>query len=207
MKIGVLGTGEVGQTIARKLSVLGHDVFMGSRTATNDKAQAFAGEAGGKAGIFADAIRHGEWIFVCVDGAHTIDVLKSAGQEGLDGKIVIDISNLPIPDPSETGSLGLTVQRTFPGARVVKTLNCVSAELMTDPARLPGNHTVFVSGDDAAAKAAIVDMLKSFGWTSIIDLGGIASARGPEHFVALWVTIYEAFGITDFNFAFLRGND
>jgi len=103
-------------------------------------------------------------------------------------------------------TLGQTVQRTFPGARVVKTLNCVSAELMTDPARLPGNHTVFVSGDDAAAKAAVVDMLRSFGWTSIVDLGGIASARGPEHFVALWVTIYEAFGITDFNFALLRGD-
>lgn len=207
MKIGVLGTGEVGQTIARKLAALNHDVFMGSRTATNDKAQAFAGEAGGKAGIFADAIRHGEWIFVCVDGAHTIDVLRSAGPEALDGKIIIDISNLPIPDPSETGSLGQTIQRTFPGARVVKTLNCVSAGLMTDPARLPGDHTVFVSGDDAAAKATIAGMLKSFGWKSIVDLGGIESARGPEHFVALWISIYEAFGTTDFNFAFLRGSD
>lgn len=206
MKIGVLGTGDVGQTLARKLAALGHDVFMGSRTATNENALAFASEAGGQAGKFADAIRHGEWIFVCVDGAHTIATLQSAGQGALDGKIVIDISNLPIPDPSETGSLGMTVQRTFPGARVIKTLNCVSAELMTDPARLPGNHTVFVSGDDSEAKATVVDMLKGFGWQSIVDLGGIATARGPEHFVALWIAIYEAFGITNFNFALLRGD-
>lgn len=206
MKIGILGTGEVGQTLARKLAANGHDVLMGARSATNEKALGFARETGSKSGIFADAIRHGEWIFVCVDGAHTVETLHSAGPGALDGKIVIDISNLPSPDPSEKGSLGLTVQRTFPKARVVKTLNCVSAELMTNPARLPGNHTVFVSSDDAEAKAAVVGMLDGFGWKSIVDLGGIASARGPEHFVTLWVKIYEAFGITDFNFAFLRGN-
>ncbi|WP_240233171.1 NADPH-dependent F420 reductase [Devosia lacusdianchii] len=205
MKIGVLGTGEVGQALARKLASDGHDVLMGARSATNEKAQAFARDTGNKAGAFADAIRHGEWLFVCVDGAHTIETLRSAGPDALDGKIVIDISNLPVPDPSDKGSLGLTVQRTFPNARVVKTLNCVSAELMTDPARLPGNHTVFVSSDDAEAKAAVVDLLAGFGWKSIVDLGGIASARGPEHFVALWVEIYGALGITDFNFAFLRG--
>jgi predicted dinucleotide-binding enzyme len=205
MKIGVLGTGDVGQTIARKMVSLGHDVFMGSRTPTNEKALGFAEETGGKGGIFADAIRHGEWIFVCVDGAYTIEVLKTAGPDALDGKVVIDISNLPVPDSSEKGSLGLTVQQTFPKARVVKTLNCVSAELMTDPAKLPGDHTVFVSGDDAQAKGEVVELLDSFGWTSIVDLGGIASARGPEHFTVLWVEIYKALGITDFNFAFIRG--
>lgn len=205
MKIGVLGTGEVGQTIARKLAADGHDVFMGARSATNEKAAAFAREAGGRAGTFIEAMRHGEWIVVCIDGAYTIETLQSAGPNALDGKLIIDISNLPIPDPSETGSLGLAVQRAFPKARVVKTLNCVSAELMTDPARLPGNHSVFVSGDDIDARKSVIELLESFGWQSIIDLGGIESARGPEHFVALWMEIYKAMGITDFNFAFLRG--
>lgn len=207
MKIGVLGTGEVGQTLARKLASLGHDVLMGARSASNEKAAAFAREVGGSAGNFVDAMRHGEWIFVCIDGAYTIATLQAAGAGALDGKLVIDISNLPVPDPSETGSLGLSVQRAFPGARVVKTLNCVSAEFMTDPSLLAGNHTVFVSGDDAGAKQAVTDMLASFGWRSIVDLGGITSARGPEHFVALWVEINKALGITDFNFAFLRGSN
>lgn len=205
MKVGILGTGDVGQVLARRLAADGHDVLMGARSPTNGKAAAFATETGSRAGVFADAIRHGDWIFVCVDGSHTIASLGSAGAEALDGKLVVDISNLPIPDPDAAGSLGLSVQQAFPRARVVKTLNCVSAELMTDPTRLPGNHAVFVSGNDSAAKAAIVEMLRGFGWTAIIDLGGIETARGPEHLVALWVEINKAFGITDFNFAFLRG--
>ena len=205
MKIGILGTGDVGQALARKLASLGHDVLMGARSASNDKAAAFAREAGGSAGTFIDAMAHGEWIFVCIDGAYTIATLQSAGAGALDGKLIVDISNLPLPDPSETGSLGLSVQRAFPKARVVKTLNCVSAELMTEPARLPGDHTVFVSGDDAAAKAEVTDMLAGFGWKSIVDLGGIESARAPEQFVTLWIAINKALGITDFNFALLRG--
>lgn len=205
MKIGILGTGQVGQVIARRLAADGHDVLMGARSASNENAAVFARDTGGKSGSFADAIRHGDWIFVCVDGSHSVETLRSAGSDGIDGKLVIDISNLPIPDPSPTGSLGLTLQTAFPRARVVKTLNCVSAEFMTEPARLPGAHSVFVSGNDDQAKAAVSNMLKGFGWESIIDLGGIETARGPEHFVALWVEINKALGITDFNFAFLRG--
>ena len=166
MKIGVLGTGDVGQTIARKMASLGHDVFMGSRSETNKDALAFAKETGSKSGTFIDAIHHGEWVFVAIDGAYTVETLKSAGKGALDGKIVVDISNLPIPDPSEKGSLGLTVQQTFPKARVVKTLNCVSAEFMTDPAKLPGDHTVFVSSDDAKAKAEVVDTAREL-WLEI----------------------------------------
>lgn len=206
MKIGVLGTGEVGQVMARRLAADGHDVLMGARSATNANAAAFARDTGAGAGTFAQAILHGEWILVCVDGSYTVETLNAAGRAALDGKLVIDMSNLPVPDPSESGSLGLSVQSAFPNALVVKTLNCVSAEFMTDPQHLPGNHTVFVSGNDAAAKRIVIDMLEGFGWQSIVDLGGIETARGPEHFVALWVEINKALGITDFNFALLRGS-
>jgi len=213
MKIGVLGTGEVGQAIGGKLVELGHDVMMGARSADNEKVLAFAARTGGRAGSFADAAAHAEMIVHCSRGASALDVLHAAGAENLRGKVLIDVS-LPLDFSagfppslfvSNTDSLGEMIQRAFPEARVVKTLNTVNNRIMIDPARLPGRHTMFVSGNDSAAKGKVMDLLRSFGWQSILDLGDIMTARGTEQFLPLWIRLYSALGTPEFNIAVVSG--
>ena len=211
MKIGVLGTGVVGQTIAAKLVELGHDVMMGARAADNEKVLGFASRTGGRAGTFIEAARHGEIVFNCLRGDVSIDVLTAASAE-LDGKILIDISNPldfskgapPTLSISNTDSLGEVIQRGLPNTRVVKTLNTMNAANMVDPGRVPGPHAVFVSGNDKPAKGKVMDILRSFGWRDIIDLGDISSARGPEQFLPLWLRLWGALGTGEFNIAVMR---
>jgi hypothetical protein len=212
MKIGVLGTGMVGQAIASKLQSLGHDVMMGARKSDNEKAIAFKVRTGGRAGDFAAAARHGEAIFNCTRGDASIAVLRSAGAANLRGKIVVDISNPldlskglpPVLAISNTDSLGEAIQREFPESRVVKTLNTVTAALMVEPRKLSGAHAVFVSGNDLAAKAAVTEFLHAFGWTTIIDLGDITSARGPEQYLPLWLRLMHNLDTAEFNIAIVR---
>lgn len=214
MKIGVLGTGSVGDAIASKLASLGHDVMMGSRTANNDKAVAWVAKQGGnaKAGTFADAAAHGEWIFVCTAGHGTLDALAAAGADRLRGKIVVDISNPldfskgmpPRLFTPQDDSLGEQVQRAHPEAKVVKTLNTINANVMVDPARVPGDHDVFVAGNDAGAKAEVTALLKELGWRCVLDLGGIESARVAEAHVLLWVKLWAIVGSPDFNIHVVR---
>jgi len=211
MKIGVLGTGVVGQAIGGKLVSLGHDVMMGARAADNEKVVGFAQRTGGKAGTFGDAIRHGELIINGTRGDGSVAAIRQ-GEQWLEGKTLIDISNPldfsrgfpPSLSVSNTDSLGETIQREFPQARVVKSLHTVTAAIMIDPAKIAGNHTVFVSGNDAAAKGQAMDLLRSFGWQSIIDLGDITTARGTEQYVALWVRLLGALGTAEFNIAVLK---
>lgn len=211
MKIGVLGTGVVGQAIGGKLVELGHEVMMGARAAGNGKVLGFAARTGGKAGTFAEAARHGEIVFNCLRGDVALDVL-TAVSDALDGKILVDISNPldfsggapPALSVSNTDSLGEMIQRGLPGTRVVKTLNTVNAAIMVDPARIPGRHAVFVSGNDKPAKGKVMDILRGFGWREIIDLGDIGSARGPEQFLPLWLRLWGALGTGEFNIAVMR---
>jgi predicted dinucleotide-binding enzyme len=212
MRFGVLGTGEVGQAIGAKLVSLGHDVMMGARSAQNEKVLGFAGRTGGKAGTFRDAAAHGEVVVQCSRGNVAVEVLRQAGAENLDGKILIDVS-LPLDfsagfPPSlfvqNTDSLGETIQREFPGAKVVKTLNTMNHAIMVDPRKLPGTTSVFVSGNDKAAKGRVMDLLRAFGWVSIIDLGDITTARGTEMLLPLWVRLYSALGTPDFNIAVVK---
>ncbi len=212
MKIGVLGTGEVGQAIGGKLVQLGHDVMMGARAADNEKVLAFAQSTGGKAGTFRDAAAHGEIIVQCARGNMAVEVLRQAGEENVNGKILIDVS-LPLDfsqgfPPSlfvqNTDSLGEQIQRAFPEAKVVKTLNTMNNAVMVDPHRLPGVTSVFVSGNDLAAKGRVMDLLRTFGWQSIIDLGDITTARGTEMLLPLWVRLYSALGTADFNIAVVK---
>jgi hypothetical protein len=211
MKIGVLGTGVVGQTIAGKLLSLGHDVMMGARSADNEKVQNFASRTGGKAGSFGDAVRHAELIVNGTRGDGSIAAIGQ-GADSLAGKTLIDVSNPldfskglpPTLSVSNTDSLAEMIQREFPSARVVKSLNTVTAAVMVDPGRVPGSHSVFVSGNDAAAKRQTTDLLRSFGWQSIIDLGDITTARGPEQFLPLWVCLMAALGTAEFNIAVVK---
>jgi len=211
MKIGVLGTGPVGQTIGGKLVELGHDVMMGARAADNEKVLGFASHTGGKAGKFLDAARHGDIVFNCLRGDVSIDVLTAVSTE-LDDKILVDVSNPldfsrgmpPTLSISNTDSLGEVIQRGLPSTRVVKTLNTMNAAIMVDPALVPGQHAVFVSGNDKPAKGKVMDILRSFGWREIIDLGDITSARGPEQFLPLWLRLWGALGTGEFNIAVMK---
>ncbi|MFO0751511.1 MAG: NAD(P)-binding domain-containing protein [Myxococcota bacterium] len=208
MKIGVLGTGMVGQTLATKLKSLGHDVVIGAREKGNDKAESWAAAQGGKAGTFADAAAHGEVILNCTIGSASIAALGMAGEANLAGKPLIDVSN-PLDfsqgmPPSlfvvNTDSLGERIQRAFPEARVVKTLNTVNAGIMVDPGRLAdGDHSIFVSGNDAQAKTIVSGLLAEMGWKHIVDLGDIGTARGTEMYLALWVRLWGSLKIADFN--------
>ena len=200
MRIGVLGTGVVGTTIASKLRELGHEVLIGSRTAGTDVVP------------FADAAANGELVFNCTNGAASIEALQAAGADNLAGKVLVDVSN-PLTGSQEAplfvtndDSLGERIQRAFPDAKVVKSLQTVNASVMVDPARVPGEHDIFVCGNDDEAKAQVAELLESFGWPRehILDLGNISAARGTEMYLALWLRLWGAVGSADFNIRVAR---
>ena len=226
MKIAVLGTGMVGRTIAGALAGLGHDVVIGTRDpqatlartepdmmGTAPFAQWHAANTGIGVAAFADAATGAELIVNATNGAGSLAALSAAGSGNLAGKVVMDISNPldfsrgmpPSLNPVNTDSLGEQIQRSFPEAKVVKTLNTMNAHVMVDPARVAGgDHSVFVSGNDADAKAAVTAILKGFGHRDVIDLGDITSARGAEMILPIWLRIWGALGTGEFNFKIAR---
>ena len=146
------------------------------------------------------------------DGSATLEVLTLAGADNLAGKVLVDLSNpldfsAGIP-PSlivkDTDSLGEQVQRAFPAARVVKTLNTLNASLMVRPDTLGEPSTVFVSGDDTDAKATVTELLQSFGHQDVVDLGGMETARGVEMWLPLWLRVMGALGTPQFNLKVVR---
>ncbi len=212
MKIGMLGTGVVGQTVGAKLVAMGHDVMMGARAADNEKVLAFAERTGGRAGTFAEAAAFGEMIINGTRGDTSLGMLSGLARE-LQGKLLLDVSNPldfshgfpPTLSVSNTDSLAEQIQRALPDTFVVKSLNTVNCAVMIDPARVPGRHTVFVSGNDQHAKGRVMDFLRSLGWQSIIDLGDITSARAAEQILPLWVRLLSVLGTADFNIAVMKG--
>lgn len=215
MRIAVLGTGMVGTTIGSRLAQLGHEVRIGSRSAGGETATAWAEAAGDLAteGTFEDAAGFGELVFNCTNGLGTLSALEQAGSANLAGKVLVDVAN---PLDFSTGelrlsvcnddSLGEQVQRAHPEARVVKALNTMNCSVMVDPSLVEGDHVAFLCGDDAAAKAQVRDLLEDFGWPAarVLDLGGIASARGQEMFLPLWLQLMKAHGTANFNVAIAR---
>jgi predicted dinucleotide-binding enzyme len=217
MKVGVFGTGMVGTAIGTRLIELGHEVRMGSRQAGNEKAEQWAESAGERAssGDFADAASFGDIAFNCTAGEGSVDAVTSA-RDGLAGKILIDVANTldfsdgppPVIVATDRDSLGEQIQRAVPETRVVKTLNTVNNDVMVDPARIPGEHVIFVSGDDQAAKRQAVELLGEFGWPGdrVIDLGDISTARGTETYVGLWLRLMGALGSSQFNIGLFRSD-
>lgn len=227
MKIGVLGTGMVGKALAGKLSALGHAVKLGTREVKATLERNESDMAGGPPvrtwleanprvtlGTFAEAAAHGEWVVNALSGRGALAGLELAGKEALAGKILIDIS-VPLDfskgmPPSltvcNTDSLGEQIQRALPQTRVVKTLQTVNAFVMVDPGQLKGgDHTMFVSGNDAAAKAEVTTLLtQGFGWKDVIDLGDISMARGTEMWLPLWVRLYGKLQTPMFNLKIVR---
>lgn len=211
MRIGVLGTGAVGGAIATRLIQLGHAVTMGSRSADGEALTEWVSGAGenAKGGTFADAAAGAELIFNCTAGTASLQALGGAGAENLAGKTLVDVSNpldfsggtAPTLSVCNDDSLAEQIQAAFPEARVVKALNTVNCEVMVDPGRVRGDHSVFVCGNDDAAKAQVVALLGAFGWhgDSIVDLGDLSGARGMEMYLPLWLRIYGALGSANFN--------
>ena len=218
MKITVLGTGMVGHTLATKLVQLGHQITMGSRTASSTAGQEWLRSVDGKGqiGTFADAAAFGEIVIDCTNGANSIEALRQADAADLRGKILIQVGNPldfskgmpPSLTVCNTDSLGEQTQREFPDVRVVKALNTVNCDVMVNPSCVPGDHELFICGNDAGAKSEVTAWLGEwFGWTpaSIIDLGDITNARGTEMFLALWVRLWGHLGTPHFNIHIARG--
>ncbi|MEU0333592.1 NAD(P)-binding domain-containing protein [Streptomyces sp. NPDC006193] len=210
MRYAVLGTGEVGRTLGGRLLELGHEVTLGSRSRDNPVALGWATAAAGRAraGTFAEAAAAGEVVVNAVGGRVALDALRAAGAERLDGKVLVDVSNplafedgWPRLDPVESDSVGERIQRAFPHVRVVKALNTVNCRVMVDPGRVPGEHQVFVCGEDAGAKEQVTELLGEFGWPAgrVLDLGGIRAARAVEMYLPLWLALSGRFGGADFN--------
>ena len=227
MRVGVLGTGGVGQAIAGKLSELGHEVVVGTRdpdqTLGRQEPDVFGNPPFGAwlaehpavrlAGL-ADAAAHGEVVVNATAGGAALEALRLAGEANLEGKVLVDVANPldfsqgmpPSLSVSNTDCLGECIQREFPTARVVKTLNTVTASVMVNPGLVGGgDHTVLVSGNDPEAKALVTDLLtEGFGWRDVIDLGDITTARGAEMLMALWLRLMGSLGTPMFNFKVVR---
>lgn len=214
MKAGILGTGMVGSTIGTRLIQLGYEVKMGSRKANNEKAAAWVAANGKYAsqGTFAEATAFGNVVFLCAKGSAMLEILALAGPTNFAGKTVIDISN-PL-DTSKgmpptlficnDNSLGEEIQKALPGAHVVKTLNIVNCEVMVDAGKCGGEATMFVSGNNAAAKNNTSVILRQFGWKDIIDLGDITNARGQEQLLPIWIRTWGAIKNGHFGFKIVR---
>lgn len=225
-KIGVLGTGPVGKTVATKLMELGHDVYVGTRDPSATLARTEPDIFGNPSfsvwreqhpkvglGTLSEAAQHAELLVNATSGTGSIAALRGAGAENLAGKILIDLANPldysggmpPSLTVCNTDSLGEQIQLEFPETKVVKTLNTMNAYLMVDPLQLAGgDHTVFVSGNDPAAKRSVTELLQSIGWKDIVDLGDITTARGTEMMLPIWTRIYASTQNPMFSFKLVR---
>jgi predicted dinucleotide-binding enzyme len=227
MRIGILGTGVVGQTLAARLVEGEHTVAIGTRdpAATLARTQpdamgnppfaAWQGEHPAVSlGTFADAAGQSAIVITASNGSATLEVLRAAGEANLEGKPLLDISNPldfsrgmpPSLFVSNTDSLAEQIQRAFPNVKVVKALNTTNARVMAYPRQLAeGDHTMFVCGNDAGAKAQVVDLLRQgFGWQDVLDLGDLTAARAMEMFLPLWLRLFGALQTPAFNIKVVR---
>lgn len=226
MKIAVLGTGSAGRTVAAGLAKLGHEVVIGTRDPKSTLSQQEPSAMGtppfaqwhtqhvdvALAG-YSEAAAAAELVVNLTNGLRSLEALAAAGAGNLSGKILMDIANPldfskgypPSLNPVDTDSLGEQIQRAFPDAKVVKTLNTMNAGMMVNPGRLAGGeHSAFVSGNDPDAKKAVTSLLQSLGHRDVIDLGDITTARGAEMMMPVWLRLAGTLGTYDFNFKIVR---
>jgi predicted dinucleotide-binding enzyme len=187
---------------------------MGARAAGNEIAKAWCAEQGdhGSEGTFADAAGFGELVVNCINGNGTVAAVTSAATE-LAGKVLVEVSNPldfssggPSLSVAITDSLGEQVQRALPETFVVKALNTVNCDVMVDPVRVPGDHAVFVSGNDANAKSRVIALLGEFGWPAdrVLDIGDITAARTTEAYMLIWLRMMNVVGDSLFNIEIRR---
>ena len=214
-RVGVLGSGEVGRRLAAGFCSRGHDVVIGSRDPGKPELREWlAGDgAGVKGGTFGQAAAHGELLALAVLGNAAEEAIADAGPETFSGKVVIDAMN-PLdfsggfpPRLSITGqdSLGERVQRALPDAKVVKAFNTIGNPYFVDPGFSEGQPTMLIAGDDESAKRTVGDVLADFGWSDVVDIGGIEGSRELEAICIVWVKIGGARGAWDHGFKLLAG--
>lgn len=226
MNIGIFGTGIVGRTLAGALAARGHAVLMGTRDPAATRARTerdgygnppvgeWLGQTPGVSlGTFADAATHGDLLINATNGDGTLAALAAAGDAALDGKVLIDVSNPldfsrgfpPSLSVCNTDSLAEQIQRAHPALRVVKSLNTVTAALMVNPALVPGDHVIFVAGNDPAARDEVAAFLRDeFGWRNVTDLGDLTAARSLEMWLPLWLRLMGALGTPVFNMTLVK---
>lgn len=225
MNIAVLGTGMVGRTLAGGLGRLRHSVAVGTRDPASTMARSEPDAMGNppyaawqsehpdvSLVTYAEAASGADLVVLAGNGLAALDMLTAAGAEHLAGKPLLDVSNPldfsagfpPTLFVKDTDSLAEQIQTAFPRARVVKSLNTLTAALMVEPTLLEEATTVFVSGDDADAKATVTELLVALGHQDVIDLGGIETARGVEMFLPLWLRTMGALGTGTFNIKVVR---
>lgn len=209
MKIGIIGGGGVGQTLGSGLVAKGHQVTVGIRNVTaaelakpRSNAAAlgdWAKTTGAKVATIAEAAAGADLIINASHGEASIAALTLAGAANLADKVLIDVANPldfsqgmpPALTASFNGhtSLGEQIQAAFPKALVVKAFNTIAAPIMINPGLVKGDHDLFIAGNDTAAKATVTDLVRAFGWTQVVDLGGITAARGTESYLLFWAAL------------------
>jgi predicted dinucleotide-binding enzyme len=216
MKVGILGTGTVGRALAEGFTREGHEVVIGTRDVDALMARSepdgmgnppfaawLADHTDVAVGPFHEAGAHGEILVNATLGSASVDVLREAGLADAPGRIVIDASNAldhsggfpPSLFVANTDSLAEQIQREFPDARVVKACNTMTAALMTNPGLLAGaDHSIPICGNDDDARRQVAELLRSFGWRDVVDLGDLTAARGMEAYVLFWLRLYTATG-------------
>ena len=226
MRIAVLGTGMVGRTLGGRLVELGHQVTIGTRDPAATMAISdpdrfgnppigawFEGHSAVKLATYAEAAAGSEMVINGTNGSGSMAALQAAGPSNLKGKVLIDVANPldfsrgfpPTLSVVDTDSLGEQIQREFPDALVVKTLNTTNAFIMVDPSTVAGgDHTIFICGNDEGAKEAVRKLLEGFGWRDIIDIGDISGARACEMMLPMWLRLVGSVGGYAFNFKIAR---
>jgi 8-hydroxy-5-deazaflavin:NADPH oxidoreductase len=209
MQIAILGTGAVGPALGKALRAAGHQVTIGTRDPDQTKAreQWTADELPLAAYRDLDA----EVFINATNGAGSLPALQAVGHV-LTGKVVIDTSNPldfsqgfpPSLFVSNTDSLAEQLQRQLPDVRVVKMFNTMANEVMVNPRKLRDDSTIFVAGNDAAARQTAASLAADLGWTDVFDLGDLTAARGLEMYLPLWVRIFGLLGRPDFNIKVVR---
>jgi predicted dinucleotide-binding enzyme len=229
MKISILGTGVVGQTLSASLVEKGHEVMMGTRNVEEKLSGASESDtkppftewhkANGKVGLgtFQESAVFGEIVINATNGENSLNALDLAGEENISGKVLIDVSNpldfskgMPpvlLDGLNNTNSLGEEIQKEFPEARVVKTLNMMWCGLMVNPGMIGnGDHVNYLCGNDNEAKRTVKDLLKEFGWKeeNLIDLGDITAARAMESILLIWLRVMGSMNSAAFNFKIVK---
>ncbi|MFC0878576.1 NADPH-dependent F420 reductase [Saccharicrinis sp. FJH2] len=223
MKVTILGTGVVGQTIASRLVELHHQVVMGTRNPHETIQRTEPNQMTGTSFsewhkinsavtlmAFNEAANEADLVINATNGSVSLAVLKTVGKETLKGKVLLDVAN-PLDfskgmPPSlavcNTDSLAEQIQREFPETLVVKSLNTMNTVIMMHPVTIAGDHNVFVCGNDENARQMVKHLLYSIGWKheNILDLGDITAARGMEMLLPIWLRLYGTFGHANFNF-------
>ncbi len=208
MKIGILGTGVVGRTLAVKLNDLGHEVTIGTRNVSKTLSKTSTDTMGSppfkewyskyseiKLSAFADTTRFGEIIILATHGVATIGAIDLAEKNNFRGKVVIDTTNpldfsqgMPPKFAATLGnSLGEKIQNHIPEAKVVKAFNTVNAYVMVSPKREEGNPDLFIAGNDEDAKKKIKSLAEQLDWENIVDIGDISQSYWLESMTMFWV--------------------